>query len=787
MPADVTEGRSTDWLQIAQRFVDQNPAYEICDSATRKPVEVDSPCLPLGAGGSGVVFLARYKEGLLRAVKILAPTDKLTQKQGLTPFRESFLSERLIMSQVRHENLPTLIDYGTLQNGDNEPFIITQYIEGDELPDYLESHSLSESHGIRILRQVLAGMSHMHSKSLMHCDVKPTNVRIRHESLEDSNAVLVDLGGAKLIPEVGPDFGNKDRTVLYSTKSSTLPELVNLLGNDGQTIAWGLVRDSFPAQDLYGFSTLVELMLDTQRFPLQTNQAMAVIRDRLKAREYESASQVSEALARLISSQSMQIPEMATGAAAVKSIATPDGRVGVDGFLDDLLDHPLLQRLRLVPQTDLLTYVFPGASNTRFLHTLHAIDLARAAVSRLSGDAVLRLDMTRELSREFLLRAATVNLGQYQLSHAFEDLIEDRDARVKGGLASPDELARNTLLAKGPWAGHTDERGRSVADILEGIAINELLPSAGESGTTYPDAAHSLLAGLLDSGVDVSKLAYLADDSHFSGLRFGRAVDPIEIFGGICAEPLEGRGAYEGVVCLRERAISQAAAAVVGRYWQTQKLYWHKKNRSLLAMVRFLILELIRADRFSFDEYLAATVMSEPWESIRWIVSRFEGSNSEVETINPLRGYLQGQRVIHTRLLTLSPESAGRDIYVDGRIYSKIRSWPSLTLIDLEDEIREEIMLRFGGSLARGELLIDTPRRDRANIGRKVKIVSDDRQQVLGELSKFSSLARSLQAEYDLFAQRARIFVAPDVPDRLGVEKSVLRQGVHAFLQERLQ
>ncbi|MCA1756055.1 MAG: HD domain-containing protein [Bacteroidales bacterium] len=99
------------------------------------------------------------------------------------------------------------------------------------------------------------------------------------------------------------------------------------------------------------------------------------------------------------------------------------GFISVPGdFIYDLIQNPFFQRLRYIRQLGLTDNVFPGASHTRFLHSLGALHLAGQAVNTLKSKGV-------EISgsEEEALQAAILlhDIGHGPFSHALESLITD--------------------------------------------------------------------------------------------------------------------------------------------------------------------------------------------------------------------------------------------------------------------------------------------------------------------------------------------------------------------------
>ena len=52
-------------------------------------------------------------------------------------------------------------------------------------------------------------------------------------------------------------------------------------------------------------------------------------------------------------------------------------------FIFDLIEHPVFQRLRRIKQLGLTHYVYPGATHTRFQHTIGAVHLMNLAINQL--------------------------------------------------------------------------------------------------------------------------------------------------------------------------------------------------------------------------------------------------------------------------------------------------------------------------------------------------------------------------------------------------------------------
>ncbi|HEY7527073.1 MAG TPA: serine/threonine-protein kinase [Candidatus Limnocylindria bacterium] len=138
-------------------------------------------------GGMAHVYRAR-DERLDRpvAVKVLA-----------SPFADDpayvrrFLEEARIAASITHPNLAHVYDSG---EDDGVRFIVMELLEDHRsLRDELAKRGrLPASEAVRVIRDVLAGLSPLHAHGLVHCDVKPGNILIGRDGTK-----LIDFGIAR--------------------------------------------------------------------------------------------------------------------------------------------------------------------------------------------------------------------------------------------------------------------------------------------------------------------------------------------------------------------------------------------------------------------------------------------------------------------------------------------------------------------------------------------------------------------------------------------------------------
>ena len=86
------------------------------------------------------------------------------------------------------------------------------------------------------------------------------------------------------------------------------------------------------------------------------------------------------------------------------------GSIDITQLEDLVISHPYFQRLRRVRQTAFLNFVFPGASHSRFEHSLGVMHLAGAAWQKIK-DNQERLKNSTQRYKDFQAREISASHG----------------------------------------------------------------------------------------------------------------------------------------------------------------------------------------------------------------------------------------------------------------------------------------------------------------------------------------------------------------------------------------
>ena len=181
---------------------------------------------PLAAGAMGLVYRARDERlGRQVALKFL-PSHLSTQPQA----KQRFLLEARAAAALDHPNICTIHEIGTTSDG--QLFIAMPLYEGETLQARLERAPLSLREALEITLQVATGLAKAHEHSVVHRDVKPSNVML----LPDGTVKVLDFGVARVADVLLTSPGS----AIVGTVAYMSPEQGRGETTDARTDVWSL-------------------------------------------------------------------------------------------------------------------------------------------------------------------------------------------------------------------------------------------------------------------------------------------------------------------------------------------------------------------------------------------------------------------------------------------------------------------------------------------------------------------------------------------------------------------
>ncbi|ERT01934.1 STE/STE20/PAKA protein kinase [Sporothrix schenckii ATCC 58251] len=161
----------------------------------------------IGQGASGGVYTG-FERGSNRLVAI----KQMNLEQQ--PKKDLIINEILVMKDSSHPNIVNFID-SYLWEG--ELWVIMEFMEGGSLTDVVTYNIMTEGQIASVCRETLKGLQHLHSKGVIHRDIKSDNILLSMEG----NIKLTDFGFCATINEA-----QNKRTTMVGTPYWMAPEVV---------------------------------------------------------------------------------------------------------------------------------------------------------------------------------------------------------------------------------------------------------------------------------------------------------------------------------------------------------------------------------------------------------------------------------------------------------------------------------------------------------------------------------------------------------------------------------
>ena len=244
----------------------------------------------------------------------------------------------------------------------------------------------------------------------------------------------------------------------------------------------------------------------------------------------------------------------------------------------ELLNTPEMQRLRRIRQLGVSEFTFPGATHSRFAHSLGVFHVARQ-LTRILQRVLPPAEWNQDRADVATFAALVHDVGHGPFSHAFERVQEDRGVEKD----HEDWSAEIILSESGSIRPLLDRRRRGMAQ-----DIANLLRAKNPE-----DAFHAIVS----SSFDADRLDYLRRDKLMTGSGAG-AIDYDWLLDNLVVGDVpigsddDPTGEVMRTFCLRRRALQAAESFLLGRYHLFEQVYLHKTTRGMETIVKRLFKEI---------------------------------------------------------------------------------------------------------------------------------------------------------------------------------------------------
>lgn len=256
-------------------------------------------------------------------------------------------------------------------------------------------------------------------------------------------------------------------------------------------------------------------------------------------------------------------------------------------WLVDLINTPEVQRLRYISQLGLCNFTYPGATHSRFSHSLGVLHLMQLCVNHLEREYQKSF---KRLEKEALLAAALLHdIGHSPLSHVTEGFFGDHEDRTVDIILSTNSDINEVL----------SRRSKSLP--TKTVALIAKRPINGTK-------VHLWQKALISSQLDMDRLDYLRRDSLCSGAEYGnfdwfRIIQTMQLREKTIAESRQ-KGLY---ITWPNKSKYALEEYIFARFYMYQSVYFHHTTRGFESLLRKLLLraqDLVRKKSKLVAEFL---------------------------------------------------------------------------------------------------------------------------------------------------------------------------------------
>ncbi|KZK73460.1 MAG: phosphohydrolase [Pelodictyon luteolum] len=432
------------------------------------------------------------------------------------------------------------------------------------------------------------------------------------------------------------------------------------------------------------------------------------------------------------------------------------GHIPLSGPLKKIISHPSFLRLKGIRQLSFSQQVYPGATHTRFEHSIGVYHLMKLILQRMLTNP-LALSLQGETFHfddhncRLLLAASLLHdIGHYPHAHIIEDQIPVADGEPV--FSHHEDLCGHFI--------HEEHPGMpTIAEIL----LEDWKVSPEAVITLIKDGAGNRFGKLISGTLDPDKMDYLMRDAHHCNIPYG-SIDIERLIESFVPDPLRERFA------ITEKGIAPLESLMFAKYMMMRNVYWHHTSRALSAMLRRLLQDIASLGLMA-PQTLRELFYGNADDRVLHELRELLGRKS-----HPLQALLQDiiMRRVYKRAITVQPyiKESGE---ADERWFAY--NGDSDVRRQMEQQICRFLNERHNLSLAGHEVLIDPPSKkdifDYADL-RELRVYPTRSEHVHysleleGEYIRFDDLNESVFSSdfilaFERYTKKFRLLCRPDL------------------------
>lgn len=268
------------------------------------------------------------------------------------------------------------------------------------------------------------------------------------------------------------------------------------------------------------------------------------------------------------------------------------GYIKIYGHELRIIDSKPFQRLRRIKQLSLADYVYPGATHSRFIHSLGVAHVAEV----LTESIVSKLDIDKNEKKRYIammrLAAMLHDVGHGPFSHIFEDYVL-YPRKITHEKIGAEIIRSNPELQE---AFDNIEKELDISANLIAKMLESTSPENWPLQRSLDIASERALFYILKGAYSADIIDYLLRDSYFTGAGYGSNLDWVRL---AHFTSIEG-----DVLILDYRAREVLDQVLIARVYMFTTVYYHKKVRAIQKVAGDLLMRIEELNILNYDEYI---------------------------------------------------------------------------------------------------------------------------------------------------------------------------------------
>lgn len=709
-----------------------------------------------GKGKTGVVF--KIKNSTNNHLYSLKTVGQKLDDREREKVRDTLKKEVEILQPLDHRCLPRIHERNL---SGRLPYYVYAFHPGITFSEFKASdRKLNLEQSVFVIWSLMDVVKYLHEEGRTHCDLHTNNVLLS-ENVFQHGILVIDFGSGHRQSDPTPETANRGNVLFKDVVSQA---------HDRQTVSRREMRPDFQSFDFVALGSLLAQMERCFFGDASSIQSTAyfdfcrALRDgRISSWKdaHEKFLSVIDPYRILTATRKLFLSELGLP----QAITVPGARaVPVGEACLAVVNTKVFQRLRNVKQLSFCDWYFPGASHTRFEHSLGVFNAAQQALNWLVHDRSFRDQFSERNIRGFLLAALVHDVGHYPFAHVLEHYVAGRFAG-----AGDEQEARKCVS----HAQNTIHVLESDKELLAAISEHWGSEIANECIKVLENKV-TVLSDLIDGPIDIDKIDYLGRDALHCGMPFGNGLDVQGLLRSMtCVDSAQHLG-------IRDTGVSAAEGLMILQDQMLASVYWQPSVRGIICMFHAVLAHIIRTDlgklrdltdalRKSSGDYDAITQIIIP--RIRKDHPRQAGALERLVRMHAVPDFRDIYAAIRTYRISdqLAVESKSRSTVFETIV--PVSAQPGSTIAikwDYVSELRTAFRDAFKEkriSMANTDLVIDVPFGKNAH---RMVYVSGDGQRPDYKITEVSHLNASIFERPAAFSSPIRVYVAPKLYTRAG-------------------